>query len=301
MAPETIIPIIAAIFLIALLGGGAAIAASSKPEVFGHPKGLYMLFFAEMWERFSFTACGRANLLSTQHWLSTKASLTWSRRRPQPGVHHAVLVGIARDRYLGQRKAFCSLRVLTLGHSPWRFAGTVVQSERHQHLLGALALIIVGSALSHISVMVGHLTAQGYRSTVPDTFLHRQTSAPRSSRSRRYLGRPMSGLCSARPGGVLLGLVVFVLGKKALLGHGEAPKPLARSTEWSLYAVGLAAVAVIWVLIQYQDAIQQLLVYSGTLLLGYVAIQATFKIPYGSIGQSPQGRMWVMVAGSGCC
>jgi proton-dependent oligopeptide transporter, POT family len=49
VAPETIIPIIAAAFLILLLGGGAAIAASSKPEVLGHPKGLYMLFFAELW------------------------------------------------------------------------------------------------------------------------------------------------------------------------------------------------------------------------------------------------------------
>jgi POT family proton-dependent oligopeptide transporter len=29
-------------------------AASKKPEFVGHPKGLYMLFFAEMWERFSY-------------------------------------------------------------------------------------------------------------------------------------------------------------------------------------------------------------------------------------------------------
>ena len=30
------------------------VAASRKPEFLGHPKGLYLLFFAEMWERFSF-------------------------------------------------------------------------------------------------------------------------------------------------------------------------------------------------------------------------------------------------------
>ena len=70
MAPEAIIPNIAAIFLVALLGGGAGSATSRKPEVMGHPKGLYMLFFAEMWERFSFYGM-RALLIFylTQHWL----------------------------------------------------------------------------------------------------------------------------------------------------------------------------------------------------------------------------------------
>ena len=56
---------------------------------------------------------------------------------------------------------------------------------------------------------------------------------------------------------MLAGLIVFVLGKPSLLGRGEAPAPLARRpSEWSLYGVGLAAVAVIWALVQYQDVIQ---------------------------------------------
>src|SRR4029453_14053284 len=77
--------------------------------------------------------------------------------------------------------------------------------------------------------------------------------------------------------GMLAGLVVFVLGKSALRGAGEAPQPLARSKEWSLYAIGLAAVAVIWALVQYQDVIQTLLVISGIALLGYVLYEA-FKL-----------------------
>ena len=57
---------IAAISLLVLtffLAMGAMIAASPKAEVFGHPKGLYMLFFAEMWERFSYYGM-RALLMS---------------------------------------------------------------------------------------------------------------------------------------------------------------------------------------------------------------------------------------------
>src|SRR3546814_2353581 len=52
------------------LSVGALIAGSKKPEFAGHPKGLYMLFFAEMWERFSYYGM-RALLIFylTQHWL----------------------------------------------------------------------------------------------------------------------------------------------------------------------------------------------------------------------------------------
>jgi POT family proton-dependent oligopeptide transporter len=50
---------IATVVLAFFLAGGGVIAASRKPEFMGHPKGLYMLFFAEMWERSPITACGR--------------------------------------------------------------------------------------------------------------------------------------------------------------------------------------------------------------------------------------------------
>ena len=61
---------IATIVLAFFLAGGLVIAGSKKPEFAGHPKGLYMLFFAEMWERFSYYGM-RALLIFylTKHWL----------------------------------------------------------------------------------------------------------------------------------------------------------------------------------------------------------------------------------------
>src|SRR3546814_13435078 len=44
----------ALIVLGVFLSVGALIAGSKKPEFAGHPKGLYMLFFAATWERFSY-------------------------------------------------------------------------------------------------------------------------------------------------------------------------------------------------------------------------------------------------------
>ena len=45
---------IAVVVLGVFLAVGAMIAMQREPEFAGHPKGLYMLFFAEMWERFSY-------------------------------------------------------------------------------------------------------------------------------------------------------------------------------------------------------------------------------------------------------
>src|SRR3546814_20023701 len=73
---------------------------------------------------------------------------------------------------------------------------------------------------------------------------------------------------------MVAGLIVFVLGKKVLLGAGEAPAPLSRGKELSVYGAGVAAVAVMWALVQYQDVIQTLLIISGIALLGYVLYES---------------------------
>ena len=308
MDAQTVIPIIAAIFLVALLGGGAMVAASRNDEFLGHPKGLYMLFFAEMWERFSFYGM-RALLIFylTQHWLfsDSKSNLIYGAYLSLVYIT-PVLGGYLADRYLGQRKAVLFGAVLlTLGHFTMAFEGTGGQNDPTINMFwGALALIIVGSGFlkANISVMVGQLyPLKDVRRDGAYTIFYMgiNVGAAIGTILAGYLGQTYGWAYGFGAAGIgmLLGLVVFVLGKKALRGHGEAPKPLANSTEWSIYAIGIAAVAVIWMLIQYQDAIQQLLVYSGTLLLGYVAIQATFKIPYGSVAAAPKSRVYMMYAG----
>jgi proton-dependent oligopeptide transporter, POT family len=89
--------------------------------------------------------------------------------------------------------------------------------------------------------------------------------------------------------GMLAGLIVFVLGKKALNGAGEAPAPLSKTREMTLYGIGVAAVAVCWALVQYQDVIQGLLVVSGVGLLGYVLYES-FKLE-----KEPRERMFAIL------
>ena len=282
------IAVIAVVVLALFLAVGAKVAIQKEPEFAGHPKGLYMLFFAEMWERFSYYGM-RALLIFylTKHWLfaDDKANLIYG-AYTSLGYITPVLGGYLADRYLGQRKAvlFGGL-LLAIGHSLMAVEGVGGQNDPTINVFwGALAFIIVGSGFlkANISVMVGQLyKLTDVRRDPAYTIFYMgiNVGAAIGTILVGYLGETIGwgygfGLAGI---GMLAGLVVFVLGKKALNGAGEAPAPLSRGKEMSLYGIGIAAVAVIWALVQYQDVIQTLLVISGIGLLGYVLFEA-FKL-----------------------
>ena len=288
--------------LIVFLAIGAKVAAQREPEFAGHPKGLYMLFFAEMWERFSFYGM-RALLIFylVQHWAfaDDKSNLIYGSYLSLVYIT-PVLGGYLADRYLGQRKAvvFGGL-LLALGHGFMAFEGTGGQADPTINVFWlALALIIVGSGFlkANISVMVGQLYSRtDIRRDPAYTIFYMgiNVGAAIGTILVGYLGQHPDygwaygfGLAGI---GMLLGLVVFVLGRGVLNGAGEAPKPLSRSREYSLYGIGVAAVAVMWGLIQYQDVIQTLLIISGVGLLGYVLYES-LKLP-----KEPRERMFAIL------
>jgi POT family proton-dependent oligopeptide transporter len=290
-----------AVFVLAVfLTVGAKIAIQKEPEFAGHPKGLYMLFFAEMWERFSYYGM-RALLIFylTQHWLfnDSKSNLIYGAYTSLVYIT-PVLGGYLADRYLGQRKAVLFGGILlAAGHSLMAVEGVGGQSDPTINVFwAALAFIIVGSGFlkANISVMVGQLyklTDVRRDGAYTIFYMGINLGAAIGTIMVGYLGQTIGwgygfGLAGI---GMLAGLAVFVLGRSALKGAGEAPRVLARSKEWSLYAIGLGAVAVIWALVQYQDVIQGLLVVSGLALLGYVLWQS-FKLP-----KEPRERMFAIL------
>lgn len=300
--------VIALVVLGAFLTVGALIAGSRKPEFAGHPKGLYMLFFAEMWERFSYYGMRAILILYlTQHWLFSdgKSNLIYGAYTSLVYIT-PVLGGYLADRYLGQRKAVLFGGVLlAFGHLFMAFEGVGGQDDATINIFWlALALIIVGSGFlkANISVMVGQLyRLTDLRRDAAYTIFYMgiNTGAAIGTILVGYLGQKIGwaygfGLAGI---GMVAGLIVFVLGKKVLLGAGEAPAPLARQKEWTLYGAGLAAVAVMWGLVQYQDVIQTLLLISGTLLLVYVAAIAALQLPYGKMSNAPGDSRAVILAG----
>ena len=88
---------------------------------------------------------------------------------------------------------------------------------------------------------------------------------------------------------MLTGLVIFVIGRPSLAGHGEPPAELPRAREYTLYGIGVASVFGTWLLIQYQGVMQGLLIVAGLAMLGYTLFEA-FKLP-----KQPRERMFAIL------
>jgi proton-dependent oligopeptide transporter, POT family len=267
-----------------------------EKTLFGHPRGLFVLFFAEMWERFSYYGM-RALLIFylTKHWLFSDgdASLIYGAYTSLVYIT-PVLGGYLADRYLGQRKAVLfGAIVLTLGHFLMAFEGSGGQSDPTINIFWlALAFIIVGSGFlkGNISVIVGKL--------YPRTDVRRDgayTIFYMGINLGSFIGVLIAGYLGETYGwswgfgaagvGMLLGLLVFVWGRPLLMNRAEPPEPARLKQrvagvpfEWLLYAVGLASIAIIWLLVQYQAVVGTLLLVSGLALLGYILLIAATKL-----------------------
>jgi len=267
--------------------------ADSRGTILGHPKGLFVLFFAEMWERFSYYGM-RALLIFylTKHWLysDSKAGIIY-------GAYTAlvyitpVVGGYLADRYLGQRKAVLFGAVLlTLGHFFMAFEGEPGAGSANNPVIYvfwlALALVIVGSGFlkANISVIVGQLyprtdTRRDAAYTI--FYMGINVGAALGSLLCGYIGETFGwaygfGLAGF---GMLAGLIVFMWGKPLLMGRGEPPSHLAASTEWTMYGAGIAMVGVCWAAIQFQDLVGYVLGGFGGALIIYVLYIAVLKLP----------------------
>lgn len=264
--------------------------------IMGHPKGLFVLFFAEMWERFSYYGM-RALLIFylTKHWLFSdeKSGVIY-------GAYTAlvyitpVLGGYLADKYLGQRKAVLFGAVLlTFGHFLMGFEGDGGTSSSALNIFWlALAFIIVGSGFlkANISVMVGQLyprTDVRRDGAYTIFYMGINLGAAIGSLLCGYLGETYgwSYGFGAAGVGMLLGLIVFIWGKPLLLGRGEAPDPARLAApvagikfEWLLYAVGLLAVVLCWWMVQNQAVVGTVLGAAGAVLVLYVLFVAVTKL-----------------------
>jgi len=283
---------IAAVSLFAVLAIGGLLAVRKSEEVVGHPRGLFVLFYAEMWERFSYYGMRALLILYlTKWWLfgDGKANLIYGAYTSLVYIT-PVLGGWLADRYLGQRKAVLFGGVLlAFGHLLMAVEGNGGQADPTINVFWlALSFIIVGSGFlkANISVIVGQL----YRLTDARRdgaytifYMGVNVGSALGTILVGYLGETIGwgygfGLAGI---GMVCGLIIFVLGKPALRGRGEAPDParlngptMGVRLETLLYAIGVLAVVAIWLLIQYQNVIGGLLLVSGVGLLLYVLVEA---------------------------
>ena len=140
--------------------------AIKQKELFGHPVGLYVLFFTEMWERFSYYGMRAILVLYlVQASTDSNAGLGWTNGEALALYGwYTMLVYVASipggwiaDKFLGQKKSVLYGGILLVaGHS-------ILAVEEMWAFYTGLGLIISGVGLlkPNISTMVGGLYKQG--------------------------------------------------------------------------------------------------------------------------------------------
>ncbi|EZH71447.1 MFS transporter [Aquimarina atlantica] len=142
------------------------VKAAHQKELFGHPVGLYILFFTEMWERFSYYGMRAIFVLYlTAKTVDENAGLGWSSGEALALYGwYTMLVYVASipggwiaDKFLGQKKSVLVGGILLVaGHS-------ILAVEEMWAWYSGLGLIIAGVGMlkPNISTMVGGLYKQG--------------------------------------------------------------------------------------------------------------------------------------------
>ncbi len=123
--------------------------------MFGHPTGLYVLFFTEMWERFSFYGMRALLLLymmQALHYDTHRAGSVYGLYLGAVYLAPA-MGGYLADRYLGQRRA------ITIGGFIMALGHFLMAIPDQRIFFTALLLIVLGCGLfkANISVIVGKL------------------------------------------------------------------------------------------------------------------------------------------------
>lgn len=141
------------------LGPTPAQIAEQK-KLFGHPTGLYMLFFAEMWERFSYYGMRALLVLYIiKGFLSRSDSEAYAIYGAYTSLVYATpfIGGMIADKLLGARRA------VILGGLLMAAGHLVMTVESEIPFFMALALLIVGNGFfkPNISTIVGSLYPDG--------------------------------------------------------------------------------------------------------------------------------------------
>ncbi len=302
-------------------------------DLFGHPKGLYVCFMTEMWERFSFYGMKALLFLYlTKYHLFTDDN-GYLLLGTYAGLAYALplLGGALADRWLGMRKAvvFGGL-LLVVGQLGMAYIGTPAQGIAGQAtqdtfaiqiMYASLALIAVGVGFlkPNISTIVGRLYADNdprRDSGFTIFYMGINIGAALSSLIVAYIGEKIGWGYGFALAGVMmaLGLVQFILGQKHLDGQAEPPNPSVLTAPWHaglsrerwIYLGGLISVVLVWQILQTKIDFSFLGPMAGghevtmtevvAVVMGLGLFIWFFKFLFSGISTAERGRMLVLMA-----
>ncbi len=224
---------------------------------FGHPRGLFTLFFTEFWERFSYYGM-RAILIFYMYYEVTQGGLGLDRTTANSIMAiygslvymSGIIGGWIADRLLGTaRTVFYGGILIMIGHIILSFPGSATA------LFVSMAFIIIGTGLlkPNVSSVVGDLYS--------DHDIRRD-----SGFSIYYMGINLGGFLAPlivgtigqtynfhlgfgiAAVGMFIGLIVYLVTKKKNLGLAgqHVPNPLAKEDRFKVFgSIGLGVVIIV--------------------------------------------------------
>ena len=260
---------------------------NTSSDFLGHPKGLFVCFATEMWERFSYYGMRALLILYlTKHWEFSDATSYLIYGAYTSLVYiMPVFGGMLADQILGSKKAVTyGAILLVFGH-----LGMTVESNEQIFYL-SLALIVsgVGFLKPNISTMVGALYEEGdprRDSGFTIFYMGINIGAFTATLLCGYLGEEIGWAYGFGAAGIgmLLGLFIFLWGQKYLEGLAEPPsnkymtKVNGISFENWAYISGVVMVLVTWFLVQNSQLVGQLLGGFGVIFIGAWLLYALLK------------------------
>ena len=263
---------------------------STTSDFLGHPKGLFVCFATEMWERFSYYGMRALLILYlTKHWEFSDATSYLIYGAYTSLVYiMPVFGGMLADQILGSKKAVTyGAILLVFGH----LGMTVENSEQIFYLSLALIVSGVGFLKPNISTMVGALYDEGdprRDSGFTIFYMGINIGAFTATLLCGYLGEQVGWAYGFGAAGIgmLFGLIIFLWGQKYLEGLAEPPskKYLEQvpglkgiTYEYWAYMSGILMVVATWFLVQNSQLVGQLLGGFGVVFIGAWLLYALFR------------------------
>ena len=290
----------------------------------GHPKGLFVCFLTEMWERFAFYGMKALLLLYlTKHHLFTDTD-GYLLLGTYAGLAYALplLGGIMADRWLGMRRAVIFGGILlVLGQLGMAWTGSAATGVPENAVRDLFAVQVMYASLALIGVGVGFLKPN--ISTIVGRLYPEHDPRKDSGFTIFYMGINVGAFLSSLIVGYVginygwgwgfglsgvmmaLGLVQFMLGRRHLLGQAEPPAPLSTATAMKIYAGGLVLAVAVWQVLQTRIDLGPLSALAGghevtltevvAVVLG-IGLYAWFiRLLFSGISAAEKGRMIMLM------
>lgn len=243
-----------------------------------HPKQLYLLFFTEMWERFTFYG-NRALLIM---FMVTQLKFDDAKGNMIYGVHQSlmyalpVLGGFLADRFLGQRKSILWGGILLA------MGSFVMAIPVHYSFFAGMAIMIVGNGFfkPNISTIVGNLYKEGdSRRDAGFSLFYMgiNIGGALGGLICGYVGKEINWHLGFGLAGIfmLAGLFVFYKKQHILGPIGNAPKEniaenKSSKRNWLIYGLSLTAVPVFIFILSNHEIYNYIINPFGIIALIYV-------------------------------